>query len=75
MESKESKKDLGIKIGMDWNTYKNVGRIFILTELIRPIEEIHKGDHCIRLCFTWFIRVRTFSLQRLLYFLVIVMPR
>lgn len=41
LESMESIKDLGIKIGMDWNRYKNFSKILILTKLIWPIKEIH----------------------------------
>lgn len=51
-ESKELKKNLGMKTGIHWKRYKNVGRIFIFTEFMRPIRERDRGDHLVMSCLT-----------------------
>ncbi len=58
-----SKKDLGMKVDTDWKMNKNLARIFILIQLIRPTKDVERGDHhCVRHHLVWFNRVRKFSL-------------
>lgn len=58
------KKAFGIKIGRDWNKYKNFGRTFILIQFTLPAKDRYNVSHLRRSVLILFIRGKKLVLYR-----------